>query len=261
MNRKLFLFGFAGLAIASMAAAASSPATAAVGDKVQLSTAKGAKTYVVVERYTGTVTTTVDMPGTDTASGVFWTGTQNITDISFEEGAIEYNGKKIDFHGLEKEFIGPHYSGSMVLGVGSDHRAEARTTVNGAGDSAVSGPVEASGTLTYTGVTVDSGLDKSNVALTIGSTSTLTSFTDEWRSSVVSGLNGASVASACRVTPMSADAATGVIERSFSGSIMAEDTGGVSVAATGAGNGRHTLSGALLLAFGLLGLGLVYTRK
>jgi hypothetical protein len=257
MGKKLTLFAVCALLAAGATSAVvrqdlqENVTTASVGDIVQLSTVQGIKTYKVVERYSGRVTTLVDMPGTDTADGVFWTGVQNITRIDFEAGAGTHNGQTIELDGLESQFAGPHYSGSMVLAVGPDHRAEAKTVVNGSGDSAAQGPVNASGSLIYKNVGVEAGLDKNNLALTLGSTSTLTSTTNNWQSETVPQLNNQNVSTQCAVTPVAIDAANGIIERNFTGTIMAQTSPVIQEQELPPVN--QAASGALLLGFGVIG--------
>lgn len=263
MKKAIVLLGIAAVALTSLwvanspsASAAQITAPHAVGDFVTIRVGGVARRYQVVENYSGFVETKVDMPGIDTANGVFYSGQQNITELTFAPGKVTYQGQNIDFSGLESQFIGPNYSGSMQLNLGPDHLAETNSKVTGNGDSASSGAVEASGTLTYKDVSVLAGTNKDNLALTIGSIATLTSHTSNWKSAVVPELDGRAVSTQCAVKIESLDAATGVIQRSFTGSILADATVIEPVEA----NSLVSLStkvGSLLMALGFVFVGLI----
>lgn len=259
-KRGIVLLGFVAFAaVLPLCAegAAVYPATPyTVGETVTLQVGGVARLYKVVETYTGSVETQVAMPGFDTANGVFFTGQQNLTDLTFSPGSVVYRNQNIDFAGFESQFLGSNFAGSMQLNLGPDHLAETSTVLSGTGDAASSGVVAASGTLSYSNLSVLAGTNKDSVLLAVGSVAELTSQTSNWSSTVVPELNGRAVATKCSVQIDSVDAASGIVTRSFSGAILADVGPKVIIVEPTALSSLPTRLGSAMILLGLAFVGL-----
>lgn len=194
----------------------------------------------VVEKFSGKVSLSVDLPGSATGTGFKFSGTHLITSLDFEAGARSYKGKSIDLHGHETGFLPTKFSGSMDV---SPSAGSAR------GNVSITGGVTATAAVAKSSIAVGKEFAADNLDLIVGdSVRTLADLT--WNSSEYADLNGESLQVSAVDVITSVDAANGVVDATVTGTITG---GGVPPQDTSDADPKKAGIGLGTLIVGLLG--------
>lgn len=209
---------------------------------------------ITVERFEAASACVAAEAGRLSTDGEFieFAGVEAITSLSFSPGAVNLNGKSVEFHGHEKAFQKSSYTGTVRI------PNQPGRTVSATMDGSIAGAADCNASTVINNLTLGDDFSRESVGLGEGDSDSQVTQIRDYRSSLVPELEGENIViySTRKVTGY--DAANGILTmettgsitvsaRSFEGSYDGDDEGDTPEESDPFGLGK------LLLLFGAIG--------